>query len=148
MMQLDKERVSLATRELLLLWRKARQRWCRTLRVSVSVLCTGFEGDPAANTLPANQRLEEPSRNYYPILQKCLHMYAHSHIRVHTVTLDTIILTILYWFIQHEFTPMSLKATTSDRLNKEQAESLRMDSPCHSFAVSLDNLLSGENSLH
>lgn len=40
--------------------------------------CEGFEGDPAANTLPANQRLEEPSRNYYPILLKCLHMYAHT----------------------------------------------------------------------
>lgn len=35
---------------------------------------------------------------------------------------------------------MSLKANTSDQLNKEQ-ESLRIDSPCHSFAVSLDNPL-------
>lgn len=30
-------------------------------------------------------------------------------------------------------------------MNKEQEESLRMESPCHSFAVSSDNLLSGKN---
>lgn len=96
----------------------------RTLRVRVSY-CVGFESDPAANTPPANQRLEEPSRNY---------SYICTHRRVHTITLVTITLTILY-------TPMSLKANTSDRLNKEQEESLTMDSPCHSFAVSLDNPL-------
>lgn len=104
--------------------------------------CVGFEGDPAANTLPANQRLEEPSRI---ITQSFKNAYICTHIREHTVTLDTIIFTILYWFIQHDFTPMSLKANTSDKLDKEQAESLRMDSPCHSFAVSLDNILSGKN---